>query len=260
MTSAALALALAVLVAPAPGRRDLLAHRQVRLPRAWLPAAPVLVLAAAIGVVATPGMLVAAAVAAATVAVRQRRKRRRRRRAAEAVALQGALDVVVGELRVGAHPVAAFAAAAGEVDGVVREALRMIAGRARVGADVADGMRAAAARSALPEHWENLATCWHLAQSQGLAIATLMKTAARDVVERERFAARVDAGLAGARATAAVLAALPVFGVVLGQLMGADPAGFLLSDGPGGWLLSVGTGLACAGLLWSDRITDGALR
>ena len=55
--------------------------------------------------------------------------------------------------------------------------------------------------------------CWQLAQTHGLAIATLMQTAQRDIVERERFSARVDAGMAGARTTAAVLAGLPALGV-----------------------------------------------
>ena len=93
----------------------------------------------------------------------------------------------------------------------------------------------------------------------GLAIATLMQTAQRDIVERERFSARVDAGMAGARTTAAVLAGLPLLGVGLGELIGADPLSFLLSGGVGGWLLVIGVTLACCGLLWSDRITARAV-
>ena len=85
---------------------------------------------------------------------------------------------------------------------------------------------------------------------------TVMRTAQRDIVERERFSARVDAGMAGARATAVVLAGLPLLGIGLGQLIGADPVRFLLSGGFGGWLLLVGVTLACCGLRWSDRITD----
>ena len=167
--------------------------------------------------------------------------------------------MLVGELRVGAHPVAAFDVAAREVDGPVAESLRAVAARARLGADVAAGLRSFAASSRLPAHWERLALFWRLAQTHGLAIATLMRAAHRDIVERERFSARVDAGMAGARTTAAVLAGLPVLGVGLGQLIGADPLGFLLSGGAGGWLLVVGVTLACCGLLWSDRITGRAL-
>ena len=105
-----------------------------------------------------------------------------------------------------------------------------------------------------------MALFWRLGQTHGLAIATLMRTAQRDIVERERFAARVEAGMAGARATAMVLAGLPVLGIGLGQLIGADPLSFLMSGGAGGWLLVVGVLLACCGLLWSDRITTGATK
>ena len=51
--------------------------------------------------------------------------------------------------------------------------------------------------------------------------------------------------MAGARTTAAVLAGLPVLGIGLGQLIGADPSSFLLSGGAGGWLLVIGVALAC---------------
>jgi tight adherence protein B len=98
-----------------------------------------------------------------------------------------------------------------------------------------------------------------LAQAHGLAIASLMGTAHRDVVERDRYASRVRAGMAGARATAVILAGLPLLGIGLGELIGADPVRFLLSGGAGGWLLVVGVVLACCGLAWSDRITNGVV-
>jgi len=200
----------------------------------------------------------AASILVATVMLRHRRSLTRSAHASEAAVLQSALDVLIGELRVGAHPVAAFEVAAREVDGPVAESLRSVAARARLGADVAAGLRSFAASSRLSAHWERLALFWGLAQAHGLAIATLMRAAHRDIVERERFSARVDAGMAGARATAAVLAGLPVLGIGLGQLIGADPLRFLLSGGAGGWLLAAGVTLACCGLLWSDRITAGA--
>ncbi len=111
----------------------------------------------------------------------------RRARAREAAALQSALEVLVGELRIGAHPVSAFEVAAGEVDGPVAAILSAVAARARLGADVAAGLRSSAASSRLAGHWQRLALFWRLAQAHGLAIATLMRAAHRDIVERERF-------------------------------------------------------------------------
>jgi tight adherence protein B len=260
MIGAALALALALLVAPTSSRHRLETLRLIAPVRRRVPVTPIALCGAlALAFVVPVSVIAAGAIAAATVMMRRKRELRRRRRAAEAVALQAALDVLVGELRVGAHPVAAFDVAAKEVDGPVAASLRAVAARARLGADVAAGLRSAARRSPLPTHWERLAVYWQLAQTHGLAIAALMQTAQCDIVERERFSARVDAGMAGARATAAVLAALPVLGVGLGQLIGADPVSFLLSGGTGGWLLVIGVTLACFGLLWSDRITGRVL-
>lgn len=257
MTAAALALALAAVVAPRSSR-----HYPVRRPSAHRrPPAVALaaVLLAAVAMTLPVAVAFAAGIVAVTALARHRRTLARRAHALEAAALQSALDVLVGELRVGAHPVAAFEVAAREVDGPVGNSLRGVAARARLGADVAAGLRSVVATSRLPAHWERLALFWLLAQTHGLGIATLMRAAHRDIVERERFSARVDSGLAGARTTAVILAGLPALGIGLGQLIGADPIGFLLSGGLGGWLLVAGVMLACCGLAWSDRITGRAL-
>jgi tight adherence protein B len=266
MSAAALALALALLTTPRPSAHRLRV-RTVRSARPGIAVASgrivipaVVVLALVLAATTSIGVVAAAAMVGVTVEVRRRSRRRRHLRTAEAAALRGALDVLVGELRVGAHPVAALSVAADDVGGTVASALRTVAARARLGADVAAGMLGVARRSALPEQWERLAVCWQLAQTHGLAIGSLMQTAQRDLIERERFSCRVEAGMAGARTTAAVLAGLPVIGIGLGQLIGADPVGFLLSGGLGDWLLALGVLLACAGLLWCDRITGGASR
>lgn len=148
--------------------------------------------------------------------------------------------------------------AAAETVGAVARSLRAVAARARLGADVTVGLRVAADSSAQPAHWQRLAVCWQLASDHGLGIATLMRTAQRDIIERQRFSSKVDSSMAGARATAAILAGLPVLGVLLGQLIGARPLSFLLSGHAGGWLLVVGSMLTCGGLLWSDRIIQRA--
>lgn len=255
---ALIALACALLVAPTRRRLVVPARRASRLGARWRWATAVLAgLAAAF--VLPAGVVVAAAVVGGTATARLRRSRVHRRRTDEAAALQSALDVLAGELRAGAHPVVAFETAAAEVRDDVAVALRAVAARARLGVDVGVGLRSAATESVVPSYWNRLAVCWDMAHRHGLAIALLMRTAQRDLVERARFESRVSAGMAGARATAGVLAVLPVVGIALGQLVGADPLSFLLSGGMGGWLLAVGAALSCTGLLWSDRITAGTL-
>jgi tight adherence protein B len=260
MSGAALALAVALAMIPSVSRRRLQALGFLARTRRQFPVPPyAAAIAVALAVMLPVSVVAACSIVGVTLWTRRRRRVRLRRRATESDSLQGALDVLVGELRVGAHPVAAFTVAATEVDGAVAASLRAVAARARLGADVAAGLHSVARSSSLPVHWERLAVCWQLAQDHGLAIATLMQTAQRDIVERARFSAKVDAGMAGARTTAAVLAGLPLLGVGLGQLIGADPVTFLLSGGMGGWLLVIGVALACGGLLWSDRITAQVL-
>lgn len=259
MTVAALALAMALLVAPRSSGRRLARPRTAGPLGSRVLIVGVGVTALVVAVLAPPAAAAACGVVGLTVAGRRRGARARARRSAESVALQGALGTLVGELRVGAHPVVAFESAAAETDGVVAASLRAVAARARLGADVAAGLRSVGERSAVPSYWERLSVCWQLAQTQGLGIVALIRAAERDVVERERFASRVSSGMAGARATAAILAGLPVLGVALGQLIGAEPVRFLFSGGIGGWLLLIGVTLACAGLWWSDRITARVL-
>jgi tight adherence protein B len=260
MSAAAALLAVALLVAPAPARARLTGPSVPGRPpiRAlWCAAVPLAVIA---GIALEPTVVLAAAILLGTVLVRRRRSSATRRQCAEAADLRDGLDILVGELRAGAHPVAAFDAAGTEVGADVGERLRAVAARGRLGADVGAGIRSVAAVSAQPECWVRLAVCWELAQSHGLAIATLMRAAHHDIVERERFRVRVDAGLAGARTTAAVLAGMPVLGIALGQAIGADPLAFLLSGGAGGVLLVIGITLSCLGLSWSDRIVTGLPR
>ncbi|MGY4709776.1 type II secretion system F family protein [Mycolicibacterium sp. CBM1] len=249
---AAALLAAAVLVAPPPPRWRLVPVVP-RVGRSFpVPVAATLLAA----VFLPPPALLSLAVLAMTLGLHRRRRFRDDRRRRDGHALAAALETLVGELRVGAHPVRAFGVAAGDSTGEVGSTLRAVAARARLGADVAGGLRAMTATSTVPAQWERLAVCWQLASEHGLAMAALMRAAQRDIVERQRFTARVQAGLAGARATAVILAGLPLLGVLLGELIDAHPVRFLFGGGAGGVLLVVGVALVCLGLLWADRITD----
>ncbi|ETW24042.1 type II secretion system F family protein [Mycobacterium gastri] len=255
---ATLMCASALLLWPSSSRRRLVLRRECRpgpLRARWLVPVGACVVVGAVVVLPVTSVL-AAAVIGATASLRFVRRRRDRRGREEGQSLEAALDVLVGELRVGLHPVRAFGTAADETEGAVAASMRAVAARARLGADVTGGLCAAARMSALPAHWERLAVYWRLGSEHGLAIASLMRAAQRDIVERQRFSASVASELAGARATANILSVLPLLGVLLGQLIGARPVSFMLDGHAGGWLLVVGVALVCAGLLWSDRITD----
>ena len=105
-----------------------------------------------------------------------------------------------------------------------------VASRCELGGDVIGGLISISETSVVPGHWGRLATYWGLAVQHGLPISALIRAAQDDEVERALLE-RVDASLAGARATAAILAVLPVFGVALGELFGAGPIELLFGTG-----------------------------
>lgn len=254
MYAPAMLLAAALLVLPNPSRR-LQGSGLRSVGRVPILVTVVLGGAAAV-VLLPPTTLVAAAVAVAVLAVRRRQSVRRRSASREADVLVAALESLVAELRIGAHPVRAFDVAAEESTGQVRTALSGVASRARLGADVVSGLIDAARRSALGPEWKRIAVAWQMAAEHGMPIGAVMRGAQLDIVERQRFRSRIHADMAGARASAGILGALPVAGIALGQLIGADPVAFL-NGGRGGWCLVAGVVLLGAGLLWADRITAG---
>ncbi|MFZ1162564.1 type II secretion system F family protein [Mycobacterium sp.] len=257
--AAAFALSVAVVVLPSSPRRRLARGGRGRRPFPAHAAAWLTVCALAVSAVLLPLTTVfAVAIVAGTMSLRYRRRSCAGRGIAESRELETAIDVLVGELRVGAHPAAAFAVAAEETSGPVSGACRAVAARARLGADVTAGLRGVATASALPTQWERLAVCWQLAADHGLAMSALMHAAQRDIAERQRFSGQVRSGMAGARATAAILAGLPVLSALMGELIGARPVAFLLGGRLGGVLLVIGLVLVCGGLLWADHITDRA--
>lgn len=262
MSAVVCCLALAVLVLPvrtgrSRARRLLGASRAGRkVPRSLVFRASALAAVAATAVLGI-GPLLAAVIVAGTVTVRMRQIREDRRRSTECSALAEALETVVGELRVGAHPSAAAATAASEVGGSASAAFAVCAARSRLGGAAADGLRAPEA--VIAAELSRVADAWQVAERHGLALAELLAAMRADLQSRIRFRDRTVAALAGARATALVLAGLPLLGITLGQLIGAAPLQVLLTPGPGALLLPLGTALICAGLLWTDTITRKVL-
>lgn len=199
------------------------------------------------------GGLPAAVLVAGTVTVRLRRNRQARRHRTESGYLLDGLEVVIAELRIGAHPSAAAAVAARETAGIAAAAFAVGAARSRLGGSGAGGLLRPG--TVIDTELGRVADAWQVAERYGLALAELLSATRADLAARLEFRSRTDAALAGARATAAILAVLPVLGIGLGQLMGAAPLEVLLFSSAGTYLLPLGTGLACAGLLWADEIT-----
>jgi tight adherence protein B len=247
--------------AAARGRLRALGPRSDGRPRGAVSRVPAVVPALAglglAALVAGVGGAVAAVVLGAVVL----RGRRARARTETTAGLAEGLAAFAGELRAG-HPPAAAAAAAGRDAGTAaRRALARVEATARLGGDVPAALREQATTDPLAgPHLRRLADAWSLADRHGIGLAALAEAVAEDLRARARFAGRLGAQLAGPRTTAAVLAALPGIGLLLGQLVGAHPFGVLTGTGVGQVLLVVGAFLVAAGLEWSRRLTAGVVR
>ncbi|MGJ7909234.1 type II secretion system F family protein [Actinopolyspora sp. H202] len=180
-------------------------------------------------------------------------------------ALVTGLRVLVGELEVGTHPCAAAERAAAERTAAEGSAVDSTPEVSGFFAELANSVRLGGfpdqefGSGSLPAevHWDaaRIARRWRLAERYGIPLARLLETARTDLEHRLRAERDVEAKLAGARATAAVLIALPALGLGLGQASGADALVVLTTDPLGHVLLLSGTGLLCGGVLWVQRLT-----
>ena len=128
-----------------------------------------------------------------------------------------------------------------------------------MGADVPAALRLLARRPGAGQ-LRNLAASWQVAHETGSGLAAAVHRAAQAIRAERRTARLVSAELASARATARMLAVLPVGVLLLGAGVGGDPVGLLLTTPLGLGCLAVGLGLSVAGLAWLERIADRVLR
>jgi tight adherence protein B len=247
-----LLLAAALLVLPSLAARRRLA-RLHRGPRAkWKPPKPNHVLAVlagtALGIPVGVGGVIAGALLASTVWRTYREGARQRDHLKASAALADGLKAFVAELRSGAHPAKAAIGAAEDAEPPATDVLRAIAATSARGGDVE------AALADFPDAHQ-LARAWRLSAVHGVPLADVLDAVRRDLDRRNAFARQVHARMAGSRASAAVLAGLPLAGVVVGELGGAGPLAVLTGTAPGQVLLVAGVVLICAGLRWSGRLT-----
>ncbi|MEU6075844.1 hypothetical protein [Micromonospora sp. NPDC047074] len=93
-----------------------------------------------------------------------------------------------------------------------------------------------------------------LADQTGAPLAELLERIEADARASDRGLAAADAQAAGARATAWLLAALPLGGIGLGYGIGVDPVSVLLHTPVGGVCAVVAIALQVAGLFWAERL------
>lgn len=222
------------------------AARLARLSGGSPDSGPPPVAVAALLAAVTLGPLAAAAVAAGTWGARAAGRRAADGRAtrANAAALPLLCRAAAAELRAGAPPVTALARAASDAPPAVAEYVRRL--------DAPPAPPPGAQRLAA------LAALWTVAAGAGAGLADGLDRLADALVAEQRQRAEVAAQLAGPRASAATLAALPAFGLLLAGSLGADPLGFFATPA-GAACLTGAVALDAAGVAWIRRITTRAV-
>ncbi len=108
--------------------------------------------------------------------------------------------------------------------------------------------------------WLELAACLAVAESSGAPVAAVLHKYASTLEDEIDAAAERDTAMAGPRSTVRILACLPILGLLLGLMMGADPLKVFVS-GPLGWgIAAAGGGLMIAGHAWSSHLVRSAAR
>lgn len=180
------------------------------------------------------------------------RARERLRRTRSATRLRGqvleACDGVVAELAAGIDPGTALRRVAREWD-----FLRPVAEAHDLGGDVPTALRSVAATAGAGDLGA-VAAAWQVALRSGHGLAGAIGRVADGLRAAAATRRVVTSELASARATARLVALLPLVALLMGSGVGGDPWAFLLHH-PVGWAcLLAGLTLGGAGLWWIESI------
>ena len=178
--------------------------------------------------------------------------RGRQRRGSLEQAFAHDLRALVAELRSGAHPGTALSTAASSTvlwpQAVAAE---------RFGDGVADGFaRDAAENPRLGRYLRQLSACWRVGVNHGSGLAISIERLAVSIETTMDVEATLANELAAPRATVRLLAFLPVVGIAMGYMLGANPLAWFVDTGIGKVTFLAAVGLTIAGSWWSHRIVS----
>lgn len=108
--------------------------------------------------------------------------------------------------------------------------------------------------------WRDLAVCLEISERSGAPLVEVLDRYAAQLELSLSAAASRATALAGPAATARLLGWLPIFGLGLGYLTGAQPLAILFGSLPGLTLLCSGGLLMAGGRIWSYRLVAAAVR
>lgn len=143
--------------------------------------------------------------------------------------------------------------------GAGRDFMQGSVGAARVGGDIPAALRADGEEFELTA-LVALAAVWQVSAGSGAGLADASYRLGTAALQRERMRRELASQMAGPRATARVLAVLPLVGLVLGSGLGGSPVAWLLGTPVGLAVTAAGVLLEVAGLLWVRRLVRGVER
>jgi tight adherence protein B len=161
-------------------------------------------------------------------------------------------------LDAGIAPTAAWRHAAGSGGAVAA----LVTAGDPAGHELADRIVAAVAAAPTAERaaWRCVGAAWSVATEAGAPLAPALRGLAAALRGIAQAARDVEVALAGPVATARVVLALPVLGLVLAALIGVDAFGTLLGTPPGLVCLALGVLLVATGVRWNARLVAAANR
>lgn len=162
---------------------------------------------------------------------------------------QEACEILATELRAGRSAEQAVTTAAVACDDLAR-AVRAL----HLGGDVVASLGQIQDAPAAT----GLASAWATAHASGAGLAGVVERVTDELTAQLELRREIDGQLAAPRATARLLALLPLGGMALGVFLGVDPLRMLLSTTVGLCCLLIGSVLALAGVMWVDRLARSA--
>jgi tight adherence protein B len=163
-------------------------------------------------------------------------------------------ESLAGEVRAGRGSVRALTETAAQFP-LVSES----AAAAELGGDIPTALRSVAAAPGAAALLA-VAAAWEVSLVSGAPLGDALERSAEIARAELATAAMVASELSTARATARLLAILPLFVLTLTRGLGFDPWDFLLTTWIGLGCLTLGSAFALTGLHWVDRVGEAALR
>jgi len=106
--------------------------------------------------------------------------------------------------------------------------------------------------------WRALAAAWWVASEAGAPLAPSLRQFAASLRSLADAQREIAVALSGPVATARLVMALPVVGVLFGLVLGFNTLEILLTTAPGLCCLAVGIGLLALALVWNRRLVRAA--